>query len=911
MTVSIDLVVNAEPRRVTAAPGTPLLYVLRNDLGLTGTRFGCGLEQCASCTVLVDGEPVYACTRAIETLAGRSVETVEHGQADPLLGRLQAAFLERQAGQCGYCLSGVLMSARALLARRTEPSRREVVEALDRHLCRCGAQQRMVEAVLDVVRGRNRPVPASGVDRVELTASATTDEARALRGFRGFLEPGEETRAGPGLPAHPSDSSSLGQNPSLERWIRFLDTGVVRIATGKVEIGQGIVTALAQIAAEELSVPIERVAVLSGSSAEGPDERYTTSSLSIQESGAAVRMVCASVRERMLGRLSQRLNCARSELAIDSGRFTRAGRPTGFDYWSLASEVDLVSRIGEGIALKSPEDYTVVGSSIARIDLPAKVSGAAFLHDLGFEGMLHARVLRQPSRGAELDTLDEDRVRSAAGGALDIIRMGSFWACLGEDEAAVERAAAAAAQTAVWRGVAMVPADSAEAEWLVGQPAKERRLGPAAVAAGVVETVTGVYSRGYVAHASMGPSAAVARLGEGPDGRLEVWSHGQGMHPLRRTLAAALGVPEDRVVTRHADGAGCYGHNGADDAALDAALIARERPGRAVRVQWRREDEFGFEPVGPAMRVRLAVGVDGAGRPLDWSTEIWSGVHVQRPGLGGGNLLAAEALPDPAPAPDVSDPPEARGGGATRNAVPLYDLGPAGRHRIVHRLIPGVPVRTSALRGLGAVPNVFAIESMMDDLAERAGRDPVDYRLSLLSDPRARRVLEAVAELAGWSAPAPPRGSGAGRGIAFARYKNTAAYAAVAVEVRAEQEITVERVWCVADAGLVVNPDGASNQLEGGIVQGASWALREQVRFGPTGIASRDWDAYPIFRFSDVPRIDVALIDARAWPSLGVGECTVGPAAAAIGNAAARALGTRLRNMPFTRERVAAALLAG
>ena len=377
------------------------------------------------------------------------------------------------------------------------------------------------------------------------------------------------------------------------------------------------------------------------------------------------------------------------------------------------------------------------------------------------------------------------------------------------------------------------------------------------------------------------------------------------MHPLRQNLAAALGLPLEAITARHLHGAGCYGHNGADDAALDAALIAMRLPGQCVRLQWRREEEFGFEPVGPAMLVTLHVDLDARGRPADWTTEIWSPTHVQRPGNGTGFLLASEALTNPPPEVAPFDPTEARGGGGTRNALPIYDV-PA--HRIVHHLVMRPPVRTSALRGLGALPNVYAIESLIDDLAARVGEDPVAYRLSILSEPRARHLVESVAARAGWASRG-PAGTGKGLGLGFARYKNRAAYAAVVAAVTVQETVRVDRVWCVADAGLVVNPDGARNQLEGGIIQAMSWTLKEQVKLDEQGIASLDWDSYPILRFSEVPDMEVDLVADNGNPSLGVGECTVGPTAAAIGNAVAHALGVRICDMPLTRERIMAALL--
>ncbi|MCH6587882.1 MAG: xanthine dehydrogenase family protein molybdopterin-binding subunit [Proteobacteria bacterium] len=696
--------------------------------------------------------------------------------------------------------------------------------------------------------------------------------------------------------------ASLLANPHLDRWIRFLPDETARIATGKVEIGQGVVTAIAQIAAEELGLSLERVVVLSGDTDEGPDELYTTSSLSISVSGASVRLVCAEARALLLERAALRLNCSPEELSVNDGAFLRNGEATGFTYWSVAPEVDW-SREATGRAVpKAVGAYEIVGRSVPRRDLPAKLSGAAFVHDLAPADLLHARTLRQPGRGATLASLDEAAIRKAARGEVEILREANFVAFVSADEATAEAAGAAAPEHARWDGARAIDPSEGEAVSLRYRPSIDRELGAPPNAAAPGKLVEATFSRPYVAHASLAPSCALARFEEG---HLTVWSHGQGMHPLRRNLADVLGLPLEAISARHVDGPGCYGHNGADDAALDAALIAVRMPDRTIRLQWRREEEFGYEPVGPAMLVRLAVRVDKAGRPSDWTTEIWSPTHVQRPGSGSGYLLAVEALPEPPPPPVPQDPPEERGGGGTRNAVPLYDV---PSHRIIHHLIEAAPVRTSALRSLGALPNVFAIESLIDELAAMAGEDPVAYRLSLLSDARAKRVIETVAANADWSARG-PGGQGSGLGVGFARYKNTAAYAAVAVALTVDEEVRLDRIWLAADAGLVINPDGARNQLEGGAVQGASWTLKEQVRMAGAGITSRDWESYPILRFSEIPEIEAVLVEAPEEPSLGVGECSVGPTAAAIGNAVAHALGERIYDMPLSRERIMATLL--
>jgi CO/xanthine dehydrogenase Mo-binding subunit len=615
-----------------------------------------------------------------------------------------------------------------------------------------------------------------------------------------------------------------------------------------------------------------------------------------------VRLVCAEVRAKAIERAALRLNCSPDDLAVEGGQFLQDGAATGQDYWSVAGEIDLSQNVTGTTPVKPASAYKIVGQSVPRIDLPAKVSGAAFVHDVLPENVLHARTLRQPSRGATLATFDEAAIRRAAKGELQIVREANFIAFVSPIESVAHAAAVAAERHATWNTLRTIAPAEQEAAWLKDQPAEDRHIGapPAATPPKNLAKIT--VSRPYVAHASMGPSCALARF---QDGHLNVRSHGQGMHPLRKNLAAALNLPVEAITAQHLHGAGCYGHNGADDAALDVSLIAVRIPDRWIRLQWRREEEFAFEPVGPAMLVTLHVDLDGKGRPTDWTTEIWSATHVQRPGSGSGYLLATEAFADPPPEVKPTDPPEARGGGGTRNAVPIYDI---AAHRILHHLVQRPPVRTSALRGLGALPNVFAIEMLMDELAAKAGEDPLAYRLSILSEKRARRILELVAERANWKARG-AGGSGKGLGLAMARYKNRAAYAAVAASVTVQETVRVDRVWAVVDAGLVVNPDGARNQLEGGIIQAVSWTLKEQVKLDAHGIASRDWDSYPILRFSEVPEMQAEFVDGAGNPSLGVGECTVGPTAAAIGNAVAHALGVRIHDMPLTRERIMAALL--
>ena len=693
---------------------------------------------------------------------------------------------------------------------------------------------------------------------------------------------------------------SLNTNRRLDRWLRIDKNGTVTVFPGKVEIGQGILTALSQIVAEELDVSLERIRLAQTSTGYSPNEGMTSGSQSITDGGAALRYAAAEARDLLLQRAAQRLGASLEQLSVNDG--VVAARSGGsVTYWDLATD-DLLAREATGdVVLKPASQHTVIGTSTPRRDIPAKVTGIpSFVHDLELAGMLHGRVVRPPSYRARLAGFDESQLRNAPG-VVALVRDGSFLGVVAEREEQAVRALTRARRAAQWEESADLP--DTDPRFLVKEPTQDELVSEkqdAAASARAVKHLEAQYTRPYIAHAAIGPSCAVASF---ENGRYSVWTHSQGIYPLRVHLARALGVAEENVVIAHVDGAGCYGHNGADDAALDAALLARAVPGRPVRVQWMREDEFTWEPYGPAMVVSISADLDAGGNIVSWSEDIWSNGHTSRPRGSGVNLVAAWHLEKPfAPGPQ-SDPP-LPGGGSHRNAIPLYDF---PNQRVVRHLVTRVPVRVSSLRALGGTANVFAIESFMDELAAAAGADPLEFRLRHLKDPRARAVLEAVAEKAGWKTGEKGDGS-RGRGIGFARYKNGAVYVAEIVEVEVGNEVAVKRVWAAIDAGLVINPDGIINQTEGGIIQTVSWALKEQVQYDRSRILTQNWDTYPILTFEEVPQVEVTIINRPDLPPLGAGEGAQGPTASAIANAIYNAMGVRLRDMPFTRERILAAI---
>jgi nicotinate dehydrogenase subunit B len=704
----------------------------------------------------------------------------------------------------------------------------------------------------------------------------------------------------------PALSPSLTANPLLGDWLRIHPAGVVEVRSGKVELGQGVLTALAQVAAEELDVDVARIRMVAAATDTSPDEGYTAGSLSVQHSGAAIRVVCAEVRGIYLAAAADKLSVPEEALTVRDGEFVA---PDGrcATYWDLVDDA-LLNRAVTGLAAVKPESaYQVVGTDVPRTDLRDKLTGQPrFVHDLAPAGLRYGRIVRPPSRGATLISVDTAPAE-ALPGVVTVVRDGDFLGVVAEREEVALRAADRLRADATWQERPTLPDEDDLPAFLTTAPAetavlaeKDERL-PAAAVAGSMEAS---YHRPYISHGSIGPSSATALATEGDGVRLELWTHSQGVFVLRRVLAHALELSEEQVTVRHVEGAGCYGHNGADDAAMDAALLALAAPGRPVQVVWSRQDELAWAPFGPGAVVRIAADVDTDGAVLSWRHEIWGNGHVSRPGYTSRTaLLAASHREGGSEIRTAPELPLAHGGAAGRNAVPGYDF-PA--YQAVNHDLVTMPLRTSALRSLGAFLNVFAAESFMDELAEAAGRDPVEFRLAHLSDPRGRAVLEAAARRAGWKAWAPS--DTIGHGIAYARYKGTSAYCAVVAEVEAISDVRVRRLTLAVDAGLVINPDGAANQVEGGAIQATSWTLKERVRFNRMTVTSDTWETYPILRFSEVPAVDVELLQGGGNPALGVGETAQGPTAAAIANAVHDVLGVRVRSLPLTQEQIVAAM---
>ncbi len=711
---------------------------------------------------------------------------------------------------------------------------------------------------------------------------------------------------------------SLNINRRLSQWLSIHADGSVSVRSGKVELGQGISTALAQIVSEVLGVALSRVRMVAATTAGSPNEAVTAGSLSVQDSGSALRQVCLEARAIYLQAAAARLGLSPGQvntlkvvdgsIVIDTQQGMDGDQATS--YWALADDA-LLNREATGLVESEGNAASSGKVTVQRLDIPDKVSGRPrFIHDMAWPDMLFGRVAHPPSPGATLLEVDLPAVR-AMPGVVTIVRDGNFLGVIASDEFAAVRALSKLAASAHWQELGGLPDMQDMPAFLRGQPVEtitvaEKKSPNTTEPA---RRFSASYSRPFLAHASIAPSCAVARYQPAP-ASLDIWTHSQGIYPLRADLALVFGRPAESITVQHVEGAGCYGHNGADDVACDAALLARAVPGRIVQLQWTREEELGCSPFGAAMSVQVSAEVDAAGRISDWQHDVWSTGHSMRPGRSPiPVLLAASLLEKPFEKQIAINMPIATGGGADRNSVPLYDF--AQWRAISHRALT-MPIRTSSLRSLGAHCNVFAAESFIDEIASDLGVDPLDFRLRHLSEPRGRAVLEAAARMANWSDRQAVKAGAEGRGmgLAFAKYKNTGAYCAVVAQIDAGHEIRVNKLWIAVDLGRVINLDGVHNQIEGGAIQTVSWVLKEAVQFDRNRILSNTWESYPILRFSEVPQIEIEIIDRPDQKSVGAGEATHGPVAAAIANALADALGVRARHMPLSMDNVTRAAMA-
>ena len=710
-----------------------------------------------------------------------------------------------------------------------------------------------------------------------------------------------------GLPrAQTAAAAGAARNLALTEVDAFLairPDGSAIVYSGKVDLGTGHRIAMRQIVGEELSLPVERIDLVEGDSALTPNQGPTAGSTGVMRGGMELRQAAATAREGLLALGAARLQKPLAELNLVNGAVIAADG-------ARVSVGDLVGgrnfdlKMNPKAALKNPALYTLVGQSLPRPDVPAKVTGQhGYVHDLVLPDMLHARVLRPPAVAAKLLSVDEASVAHLPG--VRVVRRQDFLAVLSSDEWAAIRAAREL--KAQWSESAPLVTHQGVVDWARRGPFLSHdtvvNKGDASRLLALEQSadkLTATYIWPMQSHASMGPSCAVADV---RGGQAVVWTASQASHRLVNSCAAALDLPRDRVRTIYLDGAGCYGMNGHDDAAVEAAMLSQVA-GRPVRVQWSREDELGWDPKGPPQLLELRGSLTADGRIDAWDTEMW--LPRATANLEWVPLLSPLAA-------GLKQPQGQATGLVTQNGDPSYA---AQAVRVSVHWLGAAPLRPSNIRAPGKVANCFAVESFVDELAARAKVDPLQFRLRDLGNPRGREVIARMAQRMGWTArPSPQAASGArlqsGRGMAYIHYKHNETYVAIGMEVdvrRDSGEIVVKRIVCAHDCGLMINPGAVRAQVEGNILQTLSRTLYEETTFDRSRVTSVDWASYPLLRFPEVPLLDIELIDRRNEAPLGAGEAASSPVPAALANAVFDATGVRLRTVPFTAQRVKAAL---
>jgi nicotinate dehydrogenase subunit B len=711
-----------------------------------------------------------------------------------------------------------------------------------------------------------------------------------------------------GLPSHAIAQGAITAARALDpkevdSFLVVNGDGTVTLFCGKVDLGQGLRISIPQIAAEELGIGVDRIKFVEGDTALTPDQGRTSGSTGIQRGGMQIRQAAATARKALIDLAAQRLNARPEELVASGGEVRPKAGGGGISFANLIGGRQFDLKLDPKAPLKDPASYTIVGKPLARPDVPAKCFGThVYMHDFTVPGMLHARVIRPAAVGAKLISIDESSIKDIPGAK--VLRVKDLLAVVADDEWSAIRASRAL--RAQWSEGIGLPAQADLAAALRADPGivdetLVNKGSPAAQRPDGAKALTATYYWPMQSHASIGPSCAVADVGADA---ATVWTASQGTHGNQTTFAGFLGLPKDKVRLIYLEGSGCYGMNGHEDAAADAAILSRA-VGRPVRVQWTREDELGWDPKGPPQLITISGSVAPDGRILDWRTELW--IPKTTRGLPNIPLLAPEAA-------GLDHVPGLNPGLISQNGDPSYA---AESIQVIAHWLKDAPLRPAPIRSPGKPANCFAVESFVDELAAAIGADPVEFRLRGLRDPRAIEVIKRTADLMKWQA-RPHQVAGAnsgvarGRGISFVHYKHSETYVGMGMEVavdRASGEIAVERVACAHDCGQIINPDGVRAQVEGSILQTISRVLMEEVMFDRSRVVSVDWASYPILRFSGVPKIDIELIDRPTEKPVGAGEAACTAVGAALANAVHDATGTRLRTVPFMPERVKAALI--
>jgi CO/xanthine dehydrogenase Mo-binding subunit len=676
----------------------------------------------------------------------------------------------------------------------------------------------------------------------------------------------------------------------------------VTLYAGKVDLGTGVRTALLQIVAEELDVPLASVTAVEGDTALTPDQGATYGSQSIQTGGVQIRQAAATARNALLDQAAQRLNVDKSELSVSDGKISAKSGAT-VTYAELIGGKTFELKVDKDAPMKAPADYKVVGKSIARVDIPDKITGRfTYMHDFRVPGMLHGSVVRPPAIGATLESVDEGSIKDIPG-VVKVVRDGNFLGVVTDNEWSAVRAARELKAT--WSKSQTLPDEKKLWEHVRGTKILKddvtSNIGDVAAAmAGEGRTLKATYDFTIHTHGSIGPSCAIAEFN---DGKLTSWSASQATHTLRKQLAKMFGMPPDDVRCIYVDGAGCYGRNGHEDAAADAAMLAKA-VGKPVRVQWSRADEHGWDPKGPPTLIDLRAKLDAKGNVLAWDSEFF----IPQGAAGTVDLVAA-TLSDK-PVDGMLSP-----GGIVGDSAIGYKF--PNIKAVCHRL-ETTPLRPAWIRTPGRMQNTFANECFLDEIAAALNADPLEFRVRYTdpADKRGLEILERLAKLAKWDTRPSPRKDVSGnivkgRGVSYVKYELTRTYIGAVAEVvvdRTSGDVRVTRVYVVHDCGQVINPNGVKAQIEGNVIQTVSRTLKEEVTFDRSNVTSLDWASYPILRFPELPEIEIELIDRPTEKPWGAGEPTAAVIPSAVSNAIFDATGARLRSVPFKRDKVKAAL---
>jgi nicotinate dehydrogenase subunit B len=695
--------------------------------------------------------------------------------------------------------------------------------------------------------------------------------------------------------------TSKGKTVALDQVDAFLAIdahGNVTVYSGKVDLGTGVRTAMTQIAAEELDVPLARVDVIEGDTALTPDQGPSYGSLSIQNGGMQIRQAAATARQALLKDAARRLDVPPGDLVVENGTVRSRTSGKAITYGALIGGRTFALTVDAKAPLKAPASYTIVGQPVARLDIPAKVFGQfMYMQDFRLPGMVHGRVVRPAGMGATLQGVDESSVRGVPG-IIKVVRDGNFLGVVAETEwGAIKGAQQLKATWSNWDGL---PDERTLWEYVrstrVDHDDVTSNIGAVDQAlAGAAARLSGTYDFAIHTHGSIGPSCAVVDI---TDGKVTCWSASQATHNLRQQLAEMLSLPLDNVRAIYVEGAGCYGRNGHEDAAADAALLARA-VGRPVRVQWMRADEHGWDPKGPPTLIDVEAGLDANHAVVAWSSHFF----IPTGAAGKVVLLAADLAGLP------HNEPVSPGSILNDTAIP-YTF--PNVRTVAHRLV-STPFRPSWIRSPGRMQNTFANEAFLDELIVAAGADPIAFRLKYLDDPRGAEVLQRLTAFAKWTGPRRTRTGTIGRGVAYVKYELYRTYVAMVATVQVDRSsgaIRATHFDVVHDCGQIINPDGVRNQIEGNVVQTVSRTLIEEVKFDRSRVTTVDWASYPILTFPDVPAVNIELIDRPTEKAWGAGEPTAAVVSAAISNAVFDAIGVRLRSVPFTPAKVMAAIRA-